>query len=380
MEDATAAATGPDISIIVPALNEADNLAPLAARVGAALAGRPYELLIVDDDSKDNTAAVCADLAAKFPLRLIVRKGATDGLGGAVLRGIAEARGSTFVVMDADLQHPPEVIPQLLAGLESGAEFVIGSRYVPGASTAGKWGAMRKLNSWAATVLARPFAGRVRDPMSGFFALRRSTFQRGTRLAPLGYKIGLELMCKCRVASVREVPIHFALREHGASKLTVSEQFRYLEHLSRLYDFTYPQLAAYAKFAVVVALGWACGYVVAAVLVGAGVSPAVAVGLSYAANVAVTAAFHLRYVRVQRQFLVVDRPWGAFWATCAVEWLACAAGAAWLWRNLRTPTLPETFLLSYALATAARYVLRKELGQDLRGLRYEPRRGELFAD
>jgi dolichol-phosphate mannosyltransferase len=370
----------PEISIIVPALNEAENLPPLAQRVAAAIAGRSYELLIVDDDSRDNTSAVCAELAEAYPLRLIVRKNATDGLGGAVLRGMAEARGETFVVMDADLQHPPEMIPKLLAALDAGAEFALGSRYVPGGSTAGKWGAVRKLNSWVATLLARPFAGRVRDPMSGFFALRRSTFERGTRLAPLGYKIGLELMCKCRVAAVTEVPIHFALREHGESKLTVAEQFRYLEHLSRLYDFTFPRLSAYAKFAIVVGLGWLCGLAVTELLVDLGLRPPAAIAVSYAANVALTAAFHLRYVRVQRQFLVVERPWGAFWATCFAEWVACAAVAGWLWQRLNHPKIIEVFLASYAATVVVRYILRKELGQDLRGLRRELRRDELFPD
>jgi hypothetical protein len=104
-----------------------------------------------------------------------------------------------------------------------------------------------------------------------------------------------------------------------------------------------------------------------------------AVAVSYAADVAVTAVFHLRYVRVQRQFLAVDRPWGAFWATCAAEWVACAVAAGWLWRNLSGGTLLEVFLLSYAVSVVVRYVLRKELGQDLRGLRHELRRDELFA-
>jgi dolichol-phosphate mannosyltransferase len=238
---------------------------------------------------------------------------------------------------------------------------------------------LRRVNSWVATLLARPFAGRVCDPMSGFFALRRATFARGTRLAPLGYKIGLELMCKCRVGRVAEVPIHFATRERGESKLTVKEQFRYLEHLSRLYDFTFPRLSASAKFLIVVGLGWLCGFAVAGALIGAGGGAVAAIALSYAADVAITAAFHLRYVRVQRQFLVVERPWGAFWATCAAEWAACAVAAAWLGHSLRETKLLELFLLSYALAVVVRYVLRKELGQDIRGLRYEPRREELFA-
>lgn len=369
---------GVDVSIIVPTLNEADNLPLLVDRIAAAMAGTAHEILVVDDDSRDATPAVCSHLATRYPLRLIVRTGATDGLGGAVLRGFAEARGHTFVVMDADLQHPPEVIPQLLAALDAGADFALGSRYTAGGSTEGRWGLVRKLNSWVATVLARPFAGRTRDPMSGFFALRRSTFDRARRLAPLGYKIGLELMCKCRVRNIVEVPIRFAARARGQSKLTLAEQFRYLEHLSRLYDFTFPRASAYFKFLVVLALGWALGLALAALLVASDLAPpAAAIALSYAGNVLVTAAFHLRYVRVQRQFLLVRRPWGAFWLTSAAEWLACATAAAWLWSALRTPRLLPVLLLSYSLATVVRYILRKELGQDLRGLRYEPRAAEL---
>src|SRR5262249_25617465 len=154
------------------------------------------------------------------PLRLIVREVPKDGLGGAVLHGIAQSRGKYLVVMDADLQHPPEKLPELLAPLENETDetdFVLGSRNVAGGSTGEEWGMFRKINSEVATLLARPFAGRTRDPMSGFFALRRSTFDQAMRLTPLGYKIGLELMCKCRVKKVREVPIHFAERTRGQS-------------------------------------------------------------------------------------------------------------------------------------------------------------------
>src|SRR5947208_381605 len=118
----------PRVSIIVPTLNEADNLPSLAARVAAAMAGRSYELLILDDSSRDATPAVCAALAAAYPLRLITRA-PKDGLSGAVLQGLREAAGEYLVVMDADLQHPPEKIPELLAPLATGeSDFVVGSR------------------------------------------------------------------------------------------------------------------------------------------------------------------------------------------------------------------------------------------------------------
>ncbi|HEX4125903.1 MAG TPA: polyprenol monophosphomannose synthase, partial [Tepidisphaeraceae bacterium] len=248
-----------EVSVIIPTLNEAENLPVLLPQIADALAGRTFEVIIVDDGSRDATPQVCAQLAQKFPLRLIVRPCPKDGLSGAILLGMSQATGEYFVVMDADLQHPADRIPDLLAPLaprrgeaaESPADFAVGSRYVPGGSTAETWGVGRKINSWAATQLARPFAGKVHDPMSGFFALRRDTYAAARRLTPLGYKIGLELMCKCRVQNVAEIPIHFALRQHGQSKLTLAQQVKYLEHLSRLYDYTFPRAVPLAKFLIV---------------------------------------------------------------------------------------------------------------------------------
>ena len=139
--------------------------------------------------------------------------------------------------MDADLSHPPEALPQMLQTLETGADFVIGSRYIAGGSTS-DGGCLRWLNSRAATLLARPLTS-VRDPMAGFFALKRSTFENGCAFNPVGYKIGLELIIKCRCKRVVEVPIHFEHRRYGESKLTLKQQFLYLRHLRRLYGFKY---------------------------------------------------------------------------------------------------------------------------------------------
>lgn len=228
----------PALSIIVPTFKEAENLPVLVPRLGAMLqsSGIEGEILVVDDASGDGTEEACARLAAEHPLRLLVRRG-ERGLSGAVLRGLAESRGSLLVVMDADLSHPPEAVPELVAALaDPGVDFVVGSRYVPGASTDERWGFLRWVNSRIATLLARPLT-KVRDPMSGFFALRRETFERAAPLSPIGYKIGLELIVKCGCRSVREVPIHFRDRLHGRSKLGLREQLRYLRHLARLYRF-----------------------------------------------------------------------------------------------------------------------------------------------
>jgi dolichol-phosphate mannosyltransferase len=139
--------------------------------------------------------------------------------------------------MDADMQHPPQAIPKLVGCITSGqADFVLGSRSAPGGSVAGQWPWTRRLNSWVATVLARPLTA-VSDPMSGFFALHRDTWKRADRLNPLGYKIGLELMVKARCRKCVEVPIQFQTRLAGQSKISLREQWRYLRHLYRLYRF-----------------------------------------------------------------------------------------------------------------------------------------------
>ncbi|HRX85479.1 MAG TPA: polyprenol monophosphomannose synthase [Phycisphaerae bacterium] len=234
-----AAAATAIVSVVVPTYCEADNIRPLITRITAAMAQADlqHEIIIVDDNSRDGTEALCAELVADgMPLRLIVRRD-ERGLSSAVLRGFTEARGDILVCLDADLSHPPEAIPQLVATLErDGADFVIGSRYVAGGTTDQSWGLFRWLNSKVATLLARPFT-RARDPMAGFFALRRQTFAAAAPLDPIGYKIGLELIVKCRCRRVMEVPIHFADRRAGESKLNLREQLNYVRHLARLARF-----------------------------------------------------------------------------------------------------------------------------------------------
>jgi dolichol-phosphate mannosyltransferase len=228
--------TQPTVSIIVPTFHEVDSLPFLIERV-ARLRERELpglELIVVDDDSRDGTDALIASRPEPW-LQLHVRT-QDRGLSQAVLFGLAQARGDVFVVMDADLSHPPETIPLMLEALQQGADFVVGSRYVHGGSTADGWGVLRWVNSQVATLLARPLTN-ITDPMSGFFALTRATFQRAESPSPLGYKIGLELLVRCRCQAVREVPIHFSTRAHGESKLTLKQQVLYLRHLMRLYAF-----------------------------------------------------------------------------------------------------------------------------------------------
>lgn len=239
----------PRLSIIVPTYREAENLPELTGRISDALKDEPYafEIIVVDDNSPDDTVRVCEALAKSYPVRLLVRR-TERGLSSAVIAGIRLAQGELVVCMDADLSHPPESIPELVAALENPlADFVIGSRYVRGGSTEEGWGLFRWMNSKVATLLARPLTS-ASDPMAGFFGLRRESFLAATELNPIGYKIGLELLVKCRCQSVVEIPIQFANRLHGKSKLSVREQLNYLLHLRRLYRFRFGTLARGVEF------------------------------------------------------------------------------------------------------------------------------------
>lgn len=241
------------LSIIIPTYCEAENLTVLIPRVNQALtaASLDAEIIVVDDDSPDETIQVCQTLAEKFPLRLITRKD-ERGLSTAVIAGLEAATGEILLVMDADLSHPPEKIPELVSALnQPQTDFVIGSRYVEGGSTDQSWGWFRKWNSRVATWLSRPFTS-ARDPLAGFFAIKRQTYRKARQiLNPVGYKIGLELIVKCRCRNVVEIPIDFADRVSGTSKLSFKEQLRYLKHLKRLFDFKFQNYAYFIQFALI---------------------------------------------------------------------------------------------------------------------------------
>ncbi|MBL8816248.1 MAG: glycosyltransferase family 2 protein [Planctomyces sp.] len=248
----------PRLTVVVPTFQEAANLPQLVHRVHDVLSRESidYEMIVVDDNSPDETRQICQELAEKFPLRLIVRT-AERGLSSAVVAGMNSATGELLVCMDADLSHPPEAIPELVAALENPqTDFVIGSRYVRGGSTEDGWGLLRWLNSKSATLLARPLTA-VRDPMAGFFGLRSSAFQSAENLNPIGYKIGLELLVKCNCQCVKEIPIRFANRLYGDSKLSIREQLCYLRHLRRLYRFRFGVKAKAVEYGLV-GLSGAC--------------------------------------------------------------------------------------------------------------------------
>lgn len=241
-------------SVIVPAYREQPNLQALVERTFRAVkdAGIEAEMIVVDDNSQDGTEETIRQLQGDYPVRLIVRR-EERGLATAVMAGMAEAHHDCFVVLDADLQHPPELIPALIRKLGEGDhDMVIGTRYGGGAIDE-DWPFFRRLVSRVATLMARPLA-RLSDPMSGFFAIPRSTWERAAELDPVGYKIALEIYVKGRCRRPGEVPIQFAARAGGESKLSVAEQVRYVRHLFRLYHFHFPWLIRVAVLAILIVL------------------------------------------------------------------------------------------------------------------------------
>ncbi|MCY4482565.1 MAG: glycosyltransferase family 2 protein [Spirochaetaceae bacterium] len=256
MGEGQAVGTVGGVSIVVPTFKEAANIAPLVERVRAALAseGIDWELLFVDDDSQDGSETIVGELTRHAPVRMEVRRDPPRDLSLSVIHGMRMARYDRLVVMDADLSHPPERIGALLAALDGDATFAVGSRYVPGGAIDADWGALRRLNSRVATLLALPLV-RCSDPMSGFFATDRRWLPDLEQLRPIGYKIGLELMVRGRLR-VREVPIGFSDRDRGESKMNLRQQLNYLHHLHRLYRHRYGNAARLISFALVGASGF----------------------------------------------------------------------------------------------------------------------------
>jgi glycosyltransferase involved in cell wall biosynthesis len=232
------------LSVVVPTRNEALNVGPLVARLQSSLSATPggWELIFVDD-SDDGTPAVVGRLADAVgvgsQVRLLHRqKGArSGGLGGAVSDGFAIARGRVLAVMDADLQHPPEVLPALIAPVLSGeVDLVAGSRYGWAGADAGLSSPWRHVVSGGCRWLVHlvvPASRPLQDPLSGLFALRRSLLE-GVELQPAGYKILLEVTVRARPATVGNVGFNFAPRHAGRSKASLREGVVFLRHLARL--------------------------------------------------------------------------------------------------------------------------------------------------
>ncbi|MGW3201073.1 glycosyltransferase [Streptomyces sp. NPDC001118] len=228
------------VTVVVPTFNESANIRQLLRRITESVPARlPCEVLFVDDSTDDTPEVIrAAAQDCPFPVAVLHREEPAGGLGGAVVEGLRAATSEWIVVMDGDCQHPPSLIPELVAtGERANAGLVVASRYMEGGSRAGLAGGYRVAVSRGATWLAKALFPRrlhgISDPMSGFFAIRRSAVTAEV-LKPLGYKILLELAVRSRPRRVAEVPFVFEDRFAGESKSTAREGFRFLRHLAGL--------------------------------------------------------------------------------------------------------------------------------------------------
>lgn len=243
----------PELTVIVPTFNEALNVPELVRQLAEALEGQDAEVLFVDD-STDDTPEVVRQVAstAALPVRLIHRDTPVGGLSGAVQVGLAASTAPWCVVMDGDLQHPPGLVPSLLAtARDEGVDVVVASRYMNDGSSSGLANATRRMVSSVSTAVTRAmFPVRLADcsdPMTGFFAVRREAVQLD-RLRPRGFKILLEILARHRLA-VAEIPFVFGARFAGDSKASFAQGARFLTQLAAL------RFGRMSRFAIIGGLG-----------------------------------------------------------------------------------------------------------------------------
>jgi dolichol-phosphate mannosyltransferase len=226
-------------SLVVPTRNESHNLEELVELLTPAIisqVGDSYEIIVVDDDSPDETWAVADELASRDPHVISLRRMEERGLATAVVRGWQASRGNLLGVIDADLQHPPEVTARLIAAMQHGADLAVASREAEGGGTS-DWSFIRLMASRGSRALGKMLLpgvlGMVSDPMTGFFIIRRAALQ-DIELAPCGYKILVELLVRSRVRNIVEVGYVFRSRQRGESKASLRVFIDYVQHLLRL--------------------------------------------------------------------------------------------------------------------------------------------------
>ncbi|MFW6129394.1 MAG: polyprenol monophosphomannose synthase [Candidatus Aminicenantaceae bacterium] len=224
-----------EFTLIIPTYNERENIGYLVERINDIYQFQRLngEILVIDDDSPDQTGEFCKELQKKHPNLNVVIRTKERGLSSAVLKGFEQARSGVYCVMDADFSHPPEAIPELIKPLLFGkADLTVGSRYIRGGGIK-NWNWMRRILSRIALMIARPITG-VKDPVSGFFALKKEVVE-SIPLNPNGFKIGLEIMAKGQYHQLKEIPYFFSCRRYGQSKLSGLVISHYLIQIGELH-------------------------------------------------------------------------------------------------------------------------------------------------
>jgi dolichol-phosphate mannosyltransferase len=342
-----AAHDAPLLSVVVPCYNEAANVAPLVDRLHHALAGLAWEVIFVDDDSPDGTAATVRALARTDAHLRCLRRIGRRGLASAVIEGAMAASGTVIAVMDGDLQHDETRLPAMLAALRAGNDIVVGSRYVEGGDSAGLADRGRERLSTLGTALARRVLPvQLADPMSGFFMLNRALFDTlAPKLTGYGFKILLDLLLAAPPGlRVAEVPFKFGERLAGDSKLDalVLVQFGGLLFDRMMGGLVPPRFVA---FAAVGLLG--LGVHLLALLAGR----AAGLGFDWAQGVATVAAMVFNFHLNNRLTYRTQRLRGPrLWRGLALFMLVCGLGAI---ANINVASLLYADHASWGLAGAA---------------------------
>lgn len=323
---ASAAATGVELSIVVPTFNEAHNVRTLVERLTQSLGGVEWEVIFTDDDSPDGTSGVVRALArSNRRVRCLQRIG-RRGLSSACVEGMLASSSPFIAVMDADLQHDERILPAMLRLLRSGqADLVIGSRYVEGGSM-GEFADERvRLSQFATRLALATTKVSVDDPMSGFFMLTSDLVQKTVRqLSAIGFKILLDLLASAPEGTrVKEVPYRFGERVAGESKLDSKAAWDYLV---LLVDKTAGRFVPtrFLIFAAVGGLGVGVHMAVLAALFKSGTSSFMW-GQAWAALAAMTFNFALNNALTYRDRRLRGFDWLRGWFTFV---LACSVGAA----------------------------------------------------
>ena len=356
----------PLLSVIIPTYKEAGNIKNLVEEILEYCERDALEILVVDDNSQDGIDEQIRLLYEQGINITLLQRLENRGLATAVKFGMDRANGKYLVCMDADLSHPPAVIPKMIQVLEDqrDVEVVVGSRYVDEGGFAGQWNQYRQWNSKISTMLANLVIHDlgVKDPMSGYFCIRQEVYLRAAYIKPIGYKILLELLVKCGCSRVVEVPITFRERAKGESKLNLREQMNYLNHLSRLFDFSHPQWSAALKYLIVNVLGVSLMLLIWLILPDPeGVI--VPVALSYLGVIATNVFFFGRYVHYNADQIEVGFPWISFTLITTAEYIFVLGFAFFVLTSVNMAGL----LGLGALGALFRFMLRKLVGHDSRG-------------
>ncbi|WP_066722070.1 glycosyltransferase [Sphingomonas pituitosa] len=317
-----------ELAIVIPTFNERANVPLLIAKLDAALAGRAWEAIFVDDDSPDGTSDAARDIARRDPRVRVIQRIGRRGLSSACIEGMCATAAPCVAVIDGDLQHDETLLPKMLDALQAdaGLDVVIGSRFCEGGCT-GEWDSERVAKSAFATRLSRKvLKADLTDPMSGFFMIRSEIARKLVPvLSGIGFKILLDIMTASpKPLRFLELPYTFRVRTEGESKL---DYVVAMEYLIALYDRMFGKVVPvrFAMFSAIGAMGAAVHLGVLFLLFRLGSLPFVT-GTIVATIVAMTFNFLLNNALTYRERRLKGP--GALFAGWVSFCLVCGVGAA----------------------------------------------------